>query len=103
MTDHKDYEVTVVSSGSEDSAPDWERRLYRIADRLDARLGVRFWTIAGLLVTSFFVGTPHILVQYQCYGRGGPQATELNCQYYGIRGWQTAEPSAGKCPRIRLL
>lgn len=103
MTERKDYEVTVVSSGGKDTAQDWEKRLYSIAEGLDARLGVRFWTMAGSLAASFFVGTPHILVHYQCYGRCGPQATELNCQYYGIRGWKTAEPSGGKCQRIRLL
>lgn len=103
MTDCKDYEVTVATSGGNDSAPDWEKRVYSIADRLDARLGVRFWTIAGLLVASLFVGTPHILVQYQCYGQCGPQATELNCQYFGIGGRKTAEPSTGRCQRIRLL
>lgn len=103
MTDRKDYEVTVASSAGNDSAPDWEQRLYSIAGRLDARLGVRFWTIAGLLVASLFVGTPHILVHYQCYGRCGPQATELNCQYFGVRGWKVAEPSVGRCQRIRLL
>ncbi|BCH14952.1 hypothetical protein [Mesorhizobium sp. L-2-11] len=103
MTDRKDYEVTVTSPGRKDSSPEWERRLYSIAERLDACLGVRFWTIAGLVLVSLVAGTPHILVQYQCYGRCGPTATELNCQYYGIRGWKTAEPSAGKCQRIRLL
>lgn len=102
MTDRKDYEVTVASSGK-DSAPDWEKRLYSIADRLDARLGVRFWTIAGLLVTSIFVGTPHVLVHYKCYGRCGQSATEFNCQYFGVRGWKAAEPRAGRCQRLRLL
>lgn len=103
MTDRKDYEVTVEKHGRKDATPDWEKRLYTIADKLDARLGVRFWTIAGLLLVSVFVGTPHILVHYQCYGRCGQDATEFSCQYFGVRGWKSAEPSEGKCQRIRLL
>lgn len=103
MTDRKDYEVSVSSSGGKGTAPDWEKRLYSIAERLDARLGVRFWTIAGLLVASLFVGTPHILVQYQCYGRCGQHATEFHCQYFGVRGWRVGEAEQGKCARFRLM
>lgn len=103
MTDREDYEVTIASAEREDNAPDWERQLYGAANWLDARLGVRFWTLTSLVAASLIAGTPHILVHYQCYGRCGPQATELNCQYLGIRGWKTAEPLAGKCQRMRLF
>lgn len=103
MTDRKDYEVTVASTDRQDPVPDWEKRLYGIADRLDARLGIRFWMVTGLIVASFVVGTPHILVHYQCYGRCGQNAAEFNCQYLGVSGWQAAPAEAGKCPRIRLM
>lgn len=103
MTDREDYEVTIASAERKDTAPNWEQQLYGIANWIDARLGVRFWTLASLLAASLIAGTPHILVHYQCYGRCGPQATEFNCQYYGIRGWKTAEPSAGKCQPMRLF
>jgi hypothetical protein len=103
MTDREDYEVTIASVEGRKSAPDWERRLYGAANWLDARLGVRFWTLAGLLAASLIAGTPHILIHYQCYGRCGQSATEFNCQYLGVRGWKTAEPSAGRCQRMRLF
>lgn len=103
MTDRKDYEVSVEKHSRKDATPDWEKRLYSIADKLDARLGVRFWTIAGLVLVSLFAGTPHILVHYQCYGRCGQGATEFNCQYFGIRGWKVAGAAESKCQRIRLL
>ncbi len=103
MTDRREFEVKVEAAGSDTATPEWERRLYAVAERLDARLGVRFWIFAGLVVASLVVGTPHVLAHYQCYGRCGPNATELNCQYFGIRGWKAAEPSGGRCQRIRLL
>lgn len=103
MTDREDYEVTVASAEREDNAPDWERQLYGAANWLEARLGVRFWTLASLLAASLIAGTPHILVHYQCYGRCGPNATEFNCQYFGVRGWQKGVAEQGRCPRVRLL
>jgi len=102
MTDREDYEVTIASAEREDNAPDWERQIYGAANWLDARLGVRFWTLAGLLAASLIAGTPHILVHYQCYGRCGQSATEFNCRYLGVGGWQTAAPEQGKCARITL-
>ncbi|MBA4174018.1 MAG: hypothetical protein C0511_15510 [Hyphomicrobium sp.] len=95
--------MKVESADPDASMPEWERRLYAGADWLDARLGIRFWLLAVLVVASFFVGTPHVLVHYQCYGRCGQNATELNCQYIGIRGWKLAEPAQGKCARVKLL
>lgn len=103
MTDHRDYDVQVESAKQERAVPEWERKSLAIADWLDARLGIRFWTLTGLVVTSFVVGTPHVLVGYKCYGRCGGNATEFNCQYLGIRGWKAAEAEQDKCPRIRLL
>lgn len=67
------------------------------------RLGIRFWTLTGLVVASLFLGTPHMLIQYKCYGKCGQNATEFNCQYLGIRGCKVADPEQDKCPRIRLL
>lgn len=85
MTDRREFEVKVESADPNTAMPEWERRLYSVADRLDARLGIRFWTLAGLVLASLVVGTPHILVHYQCYGRCGQNATEFNCQYFGVR------------------
>lgn len=103
MSDHHDYDVKVEPAKHEREVPEWERRGLAIADWLDARLGVRFWTLTGLVVASLFLGTPHMLIQYQCYGRCGQNATEFSCQYLGIRGWKVADSEQGKCPRIRLL
>ena len=107
MPDHhdsdRDYDVRVESARKEREVPDWERRMFAVADWLDARLGVRFWTLTGLVVGSLIFGTPHLLIQYQCYGRCGQNASEFNCQYLGIRGWKLAEAEQGKCPRVRLL
>ncbi len=86
MTDRREFEVKVESAGSDTAMPDWERRLYAGANWLDARLGIRFWIMAGLVITSLVVGTPHVLVNYQCYGRCGQNANESNCQYLGIGG-----------------
>jgi hypothetical protein len=103
MTDRREFEVKVETAGSDDGLPEWERRLYMGAHWLDARLGVRFWILVGLVIASVFVGTPHVLIHYQCYGRCGPNATEFNCQYFGIRGWRPADAAQGKCGRIKLL
>lgn len=103
MTDHRDYEVQVESAKQHRAVPEWERRVYGVADWLDARLGLRFWTLSGLIAASLIVGTPHMLVQYQCYGRCGGNATEFNCQYFGIGGWVVADAEQSRCPRIRLL
>ncbi len=103
MTDRREFEVKVESAGSDTATQDWERRLYAGANWLDGRLGIRFWIMTGLVIASLVVGTPHILVHYQCYGRCGQNATEFNCQYFGVRGWQTAAPEHGKCARIRLI
>lgn len=103
MTDHRDYEVQVESAKQERAVPDWERKSLAAADWLDARLGIRFWMLTGLVIASFVVGTPHILVQYHCYGRCGDTATEFDCQYFGIRGWKAADAEQGKCPRFRLF
>ena len=98
-----DYEVKVESAKPENTDPEWLRRVEKIADSLDARLGVRFWTLTGLIVASLLVGSPHLLIQYKSYGQCGPHATEFNCQYFGVRGWKVTEPEQGKCPRMRLL
>lgn len=103
MTDRQEFEVTIASAEREDAAPKWERQLYGVANWLDARLGLRFWTLAGLLAASLIAGTPHILVHYQCYGRCGQNATEFNCKYFGIGGWRIAAPDQGKCARISLM
>lgn len=103
MTDRREFEVKVDAAGSEKAVPEWERRLYVGANWLDARLGIRFWVLAGLVIASLVVGTPHVLVHYQCYGRCGQSATELNCQYLGIRGWRTGPPEQSKCSRFRLM
>lgn len=103
MNDPKKYDVSVETKGREKELSGWEQQSYAVADWLDARLGVRFWMLAGLLFVSLFAGTPHILVTYQCYGRCGDNATELNCQYLGIRGWKAADPERDKCPRLRLM
>lgn len=103
MTDRPEFEVKVDMAGADTALPEWERRLYAGANWLDARLGIRFWILAGLVVASVFVGTPHVLVHYQCYGRCGQNATEFNCQYFGVRGWRTMSAAQGQCPRVRLL
>lgn len=103
MTDRREFEVKVEAAGSDPAMPEWERRLYAGANWLDARLGIRFWLLAGLVLASLFVGTPHVLVHYQCYGRCGQNATELNCQYLGVRGWQMMNAEQGRCRRVRLL
>jgi hypothetical protein len=103
MTDRREFEVKVEGSGSNTGLPDWERRLYAVANWLDARLGIRFWILTGIVVASFFVGSPHVLVHYQCYGRCGQNATEFNCQYLGMRGWRMMNAEQGKCPRVRLM
>ena len=103
MTDRKDYEVSVEPTGRQDAIPDWYTRGYAIAEKLDAHLGVRFWSLVGLLLVSIFVGTPHILVTYQCYGRCGQAATEFNCQYFGVWGWRTGQAEQGKCARFTLM
>lgn len=103
MTDHRDYDVQAESARPDKATREWERRAYVVADWLDARLGIRFWTLTGLVIASFVFGTPHMLIQYQCYGRCGQNATEFNCQYLGIRGWKVASEVEGKCARVRLL
>lgn len=103
MTDRREFEVKVDEAGSNTAMPEWERRLYACANWLDARLGVRFWILAGLVVASLFVGTPHVLVHYQCYGRCGQNAPEFNCQYFGVAGWKIHKPGGDRCQRIRLL
>lgn len=103
MTDRREFDVKVDGDGADTAMPEWERRLYAGADWLDGRLGVRFWVLAGLVVASLFVGTPHVLVHYQCQGRCGPNATEFNCQYFGISGWRTTKVVTGRCKRVQLL
>lgn len=103
MTDRREFEVKVESADSKTGKPEWERRLYAGAEWLDARLGIRFWILTGLVIASLFVGTPHVLVHYQCYGRCGQNATEFSCEYFGIRGWRTISAERGTCPRVRLL
>lgn len=103
MTDQREFDVKVEKAGSKASPPKWERRLYAVADWLDIQLGIRFWVLAGLIVASLVFGTPHVLLQYQCYGYCGPNATEFNCQYLGVRGWQVTDAERGKCPRVRLI
>lgn len=103
MTDHHEFEVKVESADSPSGKPDWERRLYTGAGWLDARLGIRFWILTGLVLASLAVGTPHVLVHYQCYGRCGQGATEVNCQYFGVGGWRTAAPERNQCTRIKLM
>lgn len=103
MTDRQEFEVKVDVAGADTGKPEWERRLYAGADWLDGRLGLRFWILAGLVVASVFVGTPHVLVHYQCHGRCGPNATEFNCQYIGVHGWRKMSAEQGQCPRVRLL
>lgn len=103
MTDRREFEVKVEAAESNTAVPDWERRLYIGANWLDARLGVRFWILTGLVVGSLFFGTPHVLVHYRCYGRCGQNATEFNCQYFGISGWRTAAAVHVNCARIRLM
>jgi hypothetical protein len=103
MTDHRDYDVKVEGAKPERPVPDWESKSLAGADWLDARLGIRFWTLTGLVVASLIFGTPHMLIQYQCYGRCGKYATEFNCQYLGMGGWKVAPEVEGKCPRVRLL
>jgi hypothetical protein len=103
MTDRPEFEVKVDEAGSDTAMPEWERRLYAGANWLDARLGVRFWILAGLVAASVVAGTPHVLVHYQCYGRCGQNATEFNCQYFGVGGWRLAEPARGKCARVKVL
>jgi len=103
MTDRQEFEVKVDLAGADRATPEWERRLSAGADWLDARLGVRFWILAGLVVASVFAGTPHVLVHYQCYGRCGQNATEFNCQYLGVRGWRKTSAEQGHCARVRLL
>jgi len=103
MSDHDDYEVRVESAKPERDKPEWEQRSLAVADWLDARLGVRFWTLTGLVIASLVLGTPHMLIQYQCYGRCGQNATEFNCQYLGVRGWKVTDAEGSKCPRVRLL
>lgn len=103
MNDRREFEVKVEPATSDTAMPDWERRLYVGANWLDARLGIRFWLLAGLVIASLVAGTPHVLVHYQCYGRCGQNATEFNCQYFGIRGWRLADAAQGKCPRVKLL
>lgn len=103
MSDDRDYDVKVESAKGEQQKPDWERQAETVADWLDARLGIRFWTLTGLVIASFVVGTPHMLIQYQCYGRCGQNASEFNCQYLGVRGWKVTDSEQGKCPRLRLL
>lgn len=103
MTDHRDYEVKVETAKPDKVTREWERQLLAGADWLDARLGIRFWTLTGLVIASFAVGTPHLLIQYKCYGRCGGNATEFNCQYLGVGGWKATDAEQGKCPRVRLL
>ena len=103
MTDRQEFEVKVDVAGADTATPEWERRLYAGADWLDARLGLRFWILAGLVVASLFVGTPHVLVHYQCQGRCGQNVTEFNCQYLGVAGWKRMSAEQGQCPRVRLL
>jgi len=98
-----DYEVKVTSAKPETSN-DWaDRKAREAAAWIDARIGVRFWTGAGLIAAGLLFGTPHLLIQYQCYGWCNQGARETGCQYLGIRGWRVAEPYQGKCPRVRLL
>lgn len=103
MNDRKDYDVKVETAGDEVAMPKWERFLYIGANWLDARLGIRFWALVGLVFTSLIAGTPHVLVHYQCYGRCGQNAAEFNCQYFGVHGWRTGEAEQEKCARIRLM
>lgn len=98
-----DYDVKVEKTNRENTDPEWMRRGGKIAMWLDARLGMRFWTLTGIVLASLLFGTPHMLIQYKCYGRCGPNATEFNCQYLGIRGWKPTDAEQGKCPRVRLL
>lgn len=103
MTDRREFEVKVDEASSDKAMPEWERQLYVGANWLDARLGVRFWILAGLVVASLFVGTPHVLIHYQCYGRCGQNAPEFNCQYLGVTGWRKISAEQGRCQRVRLL
>jgi hypothetical protein len=103
MADHRDFDVKVDSEKSDSGWSEREQKVLSIADWLDARLGVRFWSVAGLVAASLIFGTPHMLVQHQCYGRCGQYTTEFNCQYLGIRGWKVVDAEQGRCPRFRLL
>lgn len=81
-----DLKVKVDSAKGDKPKPDWQQRSIAAADWLDARLGVRFWTLAALVAGGLIFGTPHMLVTYRCYiGRCTPERA-YSCDYVGITG-----------------
>lgn len=98
-----DYEVKVESAPRERVKSDAELKGEAIGAWLDANLGVRFWCLTALVVGSLIFGSPHLLIQYKCYGRCGQNDTKFNCEYLGIGGWKVANPPNGKCAPVRLM
>lgn len=75
-----DYEVKVKGPDKRPDEPEWFRRSEPFLTWLDARLGVRFWTIVGLIGGGVIFGTPHLLINYGCHGRCGQYTTEYGCE-----------------------
>ena len=98
-----DYEVRVESTPRERVKSDAELKGEAVAAWLDANLGVRFWLLTILVVGNLVFGSPHLLVGYKCHGRCGQNATEFNCQYFGIGGRKVADAVKGKCSPVRLM
>ncbi|CAH1666171.1 conserved hypothetical protein [Hyphomicrobiales bacterium] len=98
-----DYEVKVEPSKDSKEKPAWVRQSEDTAIWLDERLGMRFWTLAAIIVAGFVFGTPHLLISYHCIGPCGT-GRAFSCDYLGIGGWRAGIPARqGRCSMIRLF
>ena len=73
-----DYEVKVESAKPENTDPEWLRLVEKIADWLDARLGIRFWTLTGLVVGGRQVEKHQKKKKKKKRRQGGPHPTPIN-------------------------
>jgi len=88
----------------EQPLPRWCRGAEPVIGYLDKRLGAGFWSVVGIVVVGFVLGTPHMLTTYECSGScRSPSAWESNCRYIGITGSTIVNPPDGECPGFTLL